>query len=139
MEKGKSRGKWKGQGGGQRGGRGGGGRGPGNFNRSFGGRDGTTPVDKSTITCFNCQKTGHMKSQCWLPGGGDEGGGPRGRGSGRVRGGSRSSFSSRTECQNTGTSGNSDYGTKYTGGYDNNYSNSANTGGSGTRSLMGGR
>jgi transposase InsO family protein len=34
---------------------------------------------KKDIECFNCHKKGHMKADCWAPGGGSEGKGPRGR------------------------------------------------------------
>lgn len=32
---------------------------------------------KKNIECFNCKKRGHYKSECWAPGGGKEGQGPK--------------------------------------------------------------
>ena len=32
---------------------------------------------RKDIECFNCKKKGHYKSECWVKGGGDEGGGPK--------------------------------------------------------------
>ena len=32
---------------------------------------------KKNVECFNCKKRGHYKSDCWAPGGGKEGQGPR--------------------------------------------------------------
>ncbi|THG94474.1 hypothetical protein EW026_g7010 [Hermanssonia centrifuga] len=32
---------------------------------------------KRNIKCFNCKKKGHVKAECWAPGGGKEGQGPR--------------------------------------------------------------
>ncbi|PSR87021.1 hypothetical protein PHLCEN_2v5279 [Hermanssonia centrifuga] len=32
---------------------------------------------KRNIECFNCKKKGHVKAECWAPGGGKEGQGPR--------------------------------------------------------------
>ncbi|CDO78280.1 hypothetical protein BN946_scf184674.g2 [Trametes cinnabarina] len=34
---------------------------------------------KKNIECFNCKKRGHYKSECWAPGGGKEGQGPKGK------------------------------------------------------------
>jgi hypothetical protein len=39
--------------------------------------------DKKNIECYNCHKKGHMKSECWAKGGGQEGKGPKGKGRGR--------------------------------------------------------
>lgn len=33
--------------------------------------------DKSQISCHNCQRKGHIKKECWRPGGGKEGQGPK--------------------------------------------------------------
>lgn len=43
---------------------------------------------KSTIECFNCHKTGHVKADCWQEGGGKAGQGPRSSG-GKKRGNGR--------------------------------------------------
>ena len=32
---------------------------------------------KKDVECFNCKKKGHYKSECWVKGGGNEGGGPK--------------------------------------------------------------
>ncbi len=37
---------------------------------------------KTLLKCFNCQKKGHKKADCWAEGGGKAGQGPRGRGKG---------------------------------------------------------
>ncbi|OBZ69092.1 hypothetical protein A0H81_10760 [Grifola frondosa] len=34
---------------------------------------------KRNVECFNCKKKGHYKSDCWVPGGGKEGQGPKGK------------------------------------------------------------
>ncbi|THG92840.1 hypothetical protein EW026_g8205, partial [Hermanssonia centrifuga] len=34
---------------------------------------------KRNVECFNCHKKGHIKSECWAPGRGKEGQGPKGR------------------------------------------------------------
>jgi hypothetical protein len=39
--------------------------------------------DKKNIECYNCHKKGHMKSECWAKGGGQEGKGPKGKGRGK--------------------------------------------------------
>jgi hypothetical protein len=33
--------------------------------------------ERSSVVCHNCQKKGHMKKDCWRPGGGKEGQGPK--------------------------------------------------------------
>ena len=35
---------------------------------------------KKNVECFNCKKKGHYKADCWAPGGGKEGQGPKGKG-----------------------------------------------------------
>src|SRR5271156_4093562 len=35
---------------------------------------------KKDLKCYNCHKKGHMKKDCWAPGGGAEGKGPKGKG-----------------------------------------------------------
>ncbi len=35
---------------------------------------------RSRVKCHNCDKIGHFKADCWAPGGGKEGKGPRGKG-----------------------------------------------------------
>lgn len=34
---------------------------------------------KKDVECYNCKKRGHFKSECWAPGGGKEGQGPKGK------------------------------------------------------------
>ena len=34
-------------------------------------------TSKKDVECFNCKKRGHMKADCWAPGGGKEGQGPK--------------------------------------------------------------
>lgn len=34
---------------------------------------------KCDMECFNCHKKGHVKADCWVKGGGNEGGGPKGK------------------------------------------------------------
>ncbi len=36
--------------------------------------------NKKSIECHNCHKKGHKKADCWAPGGGKEGQGPKGKG-----------------------------------------------------------
>ncbi|KIK32340.1 hypothetical protein CY34DRAFT_101709, partial [Suillus luteus UH-Slu-Lm8-n1] len=36
----------------------------------------STSKANSDITCFNCDRKGHYKTDCWRPGGGKEGQGP---------------------------------------------------------------
>ena len=38
---------------------------------------------KKNVECHNCHKKGHYKSECWAPGGGKEGKGPKQRGKGK--------------------------------------------------------
>ncbi len=38
---------------------------------------------KMVLKCFNCQKKGHKKADCWAEGGGKAGQGPKGKGQGR--------------------------------------------------------
>ncbi|THH15142.1 hypothetical protein EUX98_g9511 [Antrodiella citrinella] len=42
---------------------------------------------KRTVECYNCHKKGHMKADCWSPGGGKEGQGPKGKGKAGEAGG----------------------------------------------------
>ncbi|RDB21868.1 Retrovirus-related Pol polyprotein from transposon TNT 1-94 [Hypsizygus marmoreus] len=44
------------------------------------GRGGGAGGSKRNIECFNCHKKGHMKADCWAPGGGKEGEGPKSKG-----------------------------------------------------------
>ena len=37
-------------------------------------------TSKKDVECFNCKKRGHMKADCWAPGGGKEGQGPKKKG-----------------------------------------------------------
>jgi hypothetical protein len=41
---------------------------------------------KSDLKCFNCNKKGHKKVDCWAEGGGKAGQGPRGQGKGDGKG-----------------------------------------------------
>ena len=45
----------------------------------------TTNSKKKNVTCHNCQKKGHYKSECWAPGGGKEGQGPKQKGKGKPK------------------------------------------------------
>src|SRR5271156_5223656 len=40
---------------------------------------------KKNLKCYNCQKKGHLKKDCWAPGGGAEGKGPKGKGKGKEK------------------------------------------------------
>jgi hypothetical protein len=40
---------------------------------------------KKNIKCHNCKKKGHYKSDCWAPGGGKEGQGPKQKGKGKFK------------------------------------------------------
>jgi hypothetical protein len=56
--------------------------GPSSKDGRRGGRSGGSSGSKKPkrdVECFNCHKKGHMKADCWAPGGGSEGKGPRGR------------------------------------------------------------
>ena len=54
--------------------------GPSNGQRKLKGKrgeKGKTVNSNSGVTCFNCNKKGHKKADCWAPGGGKEGQGPQ--------------------------------------------------------------
>lgn len=40
---------------------------------------------KKNVECHNCHKKGHYKSECWAPGGGKEGEGPKQKGKGKSK------------------------------------------------------
>ena len=40
---------------------------------------------KKNVECHNCHKKGHYKSECWAPGGGKEGEGPKQKGKGKAK------------------------------------------------------
>ena len=40
---------------------------------------------KKNVECHNCHKKGHYKSECWAPGGGKEGQGPKQKGKGKSK------------------------------------------------------
>ena len=40
---------------------------------------------KKNVECHNCHKKGHYKSECWAPGGGKEGKGPKQKGKGKSK------------------------------------------------------
>ena len=40
---------------------------------------------KKNVECHNCHKKGHYKSECWAPGGGKEGQGPKQKGKGKAK------------------------------------------------------
>jgi hypothetical protein len=40
---------------------------------------------KKKVECHNCHKKGHYKSECWAPGGGKEGQGPKQKGKGKAK------------------------------------------------------
>ena len=44
-----------------------------------------TNSKKKNVTCHNCHKKGHYKSECWAPGGGKEGQGPKQKGKGKAK------------------------------------------------------
>nr|GAT43935.1 polyprotein [Mycena chlorophos] len=52
---------------------------------------------KSNVECFNCGKKGHIKADCWAPGGGKEGKGPKGRGGGKGKGKGKEDANAATE------------------------------------------
>ncbi|THH15160.1 hypothetical protein EUX98_g9509 [Antrodiella citrinella] len=47
--------------------------------------------NRSKVTCFNCEKPGHMKKDCWAKGGGKEGQGPKRKWKGNGNGGETTS------------------------------------------------
>ena len=42
-------------------------------------------LKKKNVICHNCHKKGHYKSECWAPGGGKEGQGPKQKGKGKAK------------------------------------------------------
>jgi len=47
---------------------------------------GSSGGSKKNVECFNCHKKGHYKADCWAPGGGKEGQGPKGKGNAKAKG-----------------------------------------------------
>ena len=45
----------------------------------------STNSKKKNVVCHNCHKKGHYKSDCWAPGGGKEGQGPKQKGKGKSK------------------------------------------------------
>jgi hypothetical protein len=62
---------------------------PGKGNRQIG------SAGKKRTKCFNCEKPGHIKSECWAPGGGKEGQGPKQKGKGKASANAASTNSNR--------------------------------------------
>lgn len=55
----------------------------GDSSKGKGAGSGKSSSAKRNAECYNCKKKGHFKSDCWAPGGGKEGLGPRNKGKGK--------------------------------------------------------